>query len=154
HRTVTQHGEGVPAGAADVAEGEGRGDHLSGTVYPVGWVEALRGPRVLSVTGAWASKTRPTLQESAMPPPGHEPLLNAILRQPEDDVVRLVYADWLEENGAPARAEFIRVQCRLATLGHGPLWPPPPGAGSPAALLGLNTEAAALTRRQAELWAE
>jgi hypothetical protein len=25
-----------------------------------------------------------------------------------------VFADWLEENGDPARAEFVRVQCRLA----------------------------------------
>jgi uncharacterized protein (TIGR02996 family) len=28
-----------------------------------------------------------------------------------DHVTRLVYADWLEENGDPQRAEFIRVQC-------------------------------------------
>lgn len=35
---------------------------------------------------------------------------------PEDDVPRLVFADWLEENGESARAEFIRVQCELARL--------------------------------------
>src|SRR5262249_48744394 len=33
-----------------------------------------------------------------------------------DDVPRLVYADWLEDNGQAERAEFIRLQCRLATL--------------------------------------
>src|SRR5258708_4589383 len=31
-----------------------------------------------------------------------------------DDTPRLVFADWLEENGQPNRAEFIRVQCELA----------------------------------------
>src|SRR4051812_12922455 len=44
-------------------------------------------------------------------------LLAAILAQPDDDLVRLVYADWLEESGQPdqiARAEIIRVQCELA----------------------------------------
>jgi uncharacterized protein (TIGR02996 family) len=33
-------------------------------------------------------------------------LLAAILATPEDDGVRLVYADWLEENDQPERAEF------------------------------------------------
>jgi uncharacterized protein (TIGR02996 family) len=37
-------------------------------------------------------------------------LLEAIRREPEDDLVRLVYADWLDEYGDPERAEFIRVQ--------------------------------------------
>ncbi len=51
-----------------------------------------------------------------MPPPGHEPFLRAICAEPEDDTVRLVYADWLDENGDPARAEFIRLQVRRANL--------------------------------------
>lgn len=37
-----------------------------------------------------------------------------ILANPADDVPRLIYADWLEENGELARAEFIRVQIELA----------------------------------------
>lgn len=41
-------------------------------------------------------------------------LLRAILEKPEDDAPRLIYADWLEEDGQPERAEFIRVQCELA----------------------------------------
>lgn len=45
-----------------------------------------------------------------------EELLRAILDNPEDDVVRLVYADWLEEHGEGERAEFIRVQVELAGL--------------------------------------
>lgn len=40
-------------------------------------------------------------------------LLAAILADPADDTVRLVYADWLEENGQTARAEFVRVQIAL-----------------------------------------
>jgi uncharacterized protein (TIGR02996 family) len=43
-------------------------------------------------------------------------LLRAILEAPADDAPRLVYADWLEENGEHERAEFIRVQAELA--GH------------------------------------
>jgi uncharacterized protein (TIGR02996 family) len=41
-------------------------------------------------------------------------LLSAISESPEDDTPRLVYADWLEENGQAERGEFIRVQCQLA----------------------------------------
>lgn len=43
-------------------------------------------------------------------------LLRAVLEDPGDDTVRLVYADWLEENGDSERAEFIRVQCELTRL--------------------------------------
>jgi uncharacterized protein (TIGR02996 family) len=53
-----------------------------------------------------------------------EALLKAIVANPDEDTPRLAYADWLDENRpdrrptpatAPsARAEFIRVQCRLA----------------------------------------
>ncbi len=38
-------------------------------------------------------------------------------RDPDDDALRLVYSDWLEENGDVARAEFIRLQCRLEDMG-------------------------------------
>jgi uncharacterized protein (TIGR02996 family) len=46
-------------------------------------------------------------------------LLRAVLDAPDDDVPRLVYADWLDEHGdeaARARANLIRVQCSLARL--------------------------------------
>jgi uncharacterized protein (TIGR02996 family) len=46
--------------------------------------------------------------------------LDDILQSPDDDTPRLVFADWLEEHGGPAglpRAEFIRLQCRLAAGG-------------------------------------
>jgi uncharacterized protein (TIGR02996 family) len=38
-------------------------------------------------------------------------LMAAIIADPDDDTPRLVYADWLQENGDEARAEFIRLQC-------------------------------------------
>ena len=43
-------------------------------------------------------------------------LLQAIVDDPADDVPRLVYADCLEEHDQPVRAEFIRLECRLAQL--------------------------------------
>jgi uncharacterized protein (TIGR02996 family) len=43
-------------------------------------------------------------------------LLAAIWEDPHEDTPRLVYADWLQENGQPERAEFIRVQCELARM--------------------------------------
>ena len=44
-----------------------------------------------------------------------EALFAAILAEPEEDTPRLVYADWLDENGQPERAAFIRVQVALET---------------------------------------
>ncbi len=41
--------------------------------------------------------------------------LNTITAVPDDNVPRLVFADWLQEHGEDERAEFIRVQCALAT---------------------------------------
>src|SRR5262245_42711851 len=48
----------------------------------------------------------------------HDALLRAVLDKPADDSSRLVYADWLEENGESERAEFIRVQCEVVRLGR------------------------------------
>jgi uncharacterized protein (TIGR02996 family) len=41
----------------------------------------------------------------------HEAFLRAIFDAPDDDTPRLVYADFLQENGEEDRAEFIRWQC-------------------------------------------
>jgi uncharacterized protein (TIGR02996 family) len=44
--------------------------------------------------------------------------LQAVLVQPEDDTLRLAYADWLEEQGDPvsvAKAEFLRLTAQPAT---------------------------------------
>jgi uncharacterized protein (TIGR02996 family) len=43
-------------------------------------------------------------------------LLAAILAAPDDDVPRLVYADWCEEQGHAARAEFVRAELEVAKL--------------------------------------
>jgi uncharacterized protein (TIGR02996 family) len=39
----------------------------------------------------------------------------AVLDEPDNEELRLIYADWLEERSDP-RGEFIRIQCRLARL--------------------------------------
>ena len=53
----------------------------------------------------------------------HYAFLNAIVAHPEDDLPRLVFADYLEESGEPAlvaRAHFIRAQIEADTfpVGH------------------------------------
>lgn len=40
-----------------------------------------------------------------------EALFRALCANPTDDLPRLVYADWLQENGQVERADFIRLQC-------------------------------------------
>src|SRR5437763_13277856 len=42
--------------------------------------------------------------------------LQEIVEDPDDDAVRLIYADWLEDHGNAARAEFIRTQIELAGM--------------------------------------
>ena len=44
----------------------------------------------------------------------HAGFLADIIEHPDDDTPRLIYADWLEEHGDAARANFIRAQCHLA----------------------------------------
>src|SRR4051794_35511686 len=46
----------------------------------------------------------------------HEAFLRAIFDAPDDDLPRLVYADFLEENDDPDRAAFIRVQIERRRL--------------------------------------
>ncbi len=40
-------------------------------------------------------------------------LLNAIAANPVDSTVRLVYADWLEENGRTDEAEYLRIETEV-----------------------------------------
>jgi uncharacterized protein (TIGR02996 family) len=47
----------------------------------------------------------------------HDALLHAIAEHPEEDTPRLMYADWLEENGQPERADFVRNQVGLGQIG-------------------------------------
>lgn len=43
-----------------------------------------------------------------------QPFFDDIRANPFDDTPRLVFADWLEDRGEEARAEFIRIQCERA----------------------------------------
>ncbi|MCU0702651.1 MAG: TIGR02996 domain-containing protein [Fimbriiglobus sp.] len=72
----------------------------------------------------------------------HAAFLAAIVAAPDDDLPRLVYADWLDEQGQPERAEFIRVQCELERCG--------PDDDRRAA---LRSRESALLRRHLEAWA-
>jgi uncharacterized protein (TIGR02996 family) len=49
-------------------------------------------------------------------PPALQALLRGCKENPLDDLPRQVLADWLEDNGDPDRAEFVRTQLRLARL--------------------------------------
>jgi len=51
--------------------------------------------------------------------PTHDGFLQAIRDEPDSDVPRLIYADWLDDHGDPARAEFIRTQCERERLPPG-----------------------------------
>jgi uncharacterized protein (TIGR02996 family) len=70
----------------------------------------------------------------------HEAFLADIAAK-ADDGPRLVYADWLDENGDRERAAFIRAQCRLA--GMGPCDPE---------RFGLEADAEALLERHGKKW--
>lgn len=43
----------------------------------------------------------------------HPGFWQEIIANPDDDTPRLIYADWLEEQGEIQRADFIRTQCQL-----------------------------------------
>src|SRR5436309_1747714 len=49
--------------------------------------------------------------------PAETPFVRAIAEAPDDDLIRLVYADWLDDQGNPY-GEFIRVQVELEKLGE------------------------------------
>src|SRR5262245_25936713 len=49
----------------------------------------------------------------------HDAFLCSVIESPNDDAPRLVYADWLEDQGDTARAEFIRLQIEAARLPEG-----------------------------------
>jgi uncharacterized protein (TIGR02996 family) len=47
-------------------------------------------------------------------PDDREALLRAVASAPDDDLPRLVFADWYDENGDPDRAVFVRAQVEFA----------------------------------------
>lgn len=77
-------------------------------------------------------------------------LLRAVLADPDDDAPRLAFSDLLEEAGQPERAEFVRVQCELASF------PPCPRSHFPGEYQGgmclaCQGKTAPLRRRELEL---
>jgi uncharacterized protein (TIGR02996 family) len=74
--------------------------------------------------------------------PDADAFLRAIVANPDDDAPRLIYADWLDERGDAERAEFIRLQCSLATeqTKHSPV------------LLALESRAEDLRARHESEW--
>lgn len=77
--------------------------------------DAANVPRCL----AWAGRARGDRTHLRFVPrqrptgASREALLDEVLAHPDDDAPRLVYADWLSEQGDP-RGELIHVQCELA----------------------------------------
>lgn len=53
--------------------------------------------------------------------PDERSFIEAILESPDDDGLRLIYADWLDENGQGERAEFIRCQIAHEWYPGGPM---------------------------------
>jgi uncharacterized protein (TIGR02996 family) len=80
----------------------------------------------------------------------HPGLLADVLEHPDEDGPRLVFADWLEDQGDLDRAEFVRVQCELArlevALAHAQAGDRPVSGGLP-----LFAQAQALRQREREL---
>ena len=46
----------------------------------------------------------------------NDAFIAAIIANPQDDLTRLIYADYLDAHGDAERSEFIRVQCELANV--------------------------------------
>ena len=70
--------------------------------------------------------------------------LRTILAAPDDDAPRLIYADWLDEQGESDRAEFIRLQVREARMA--PSDPELPGVHARAEYLGRTHHVAWASR--------
>src|SRR5207253_2059718 len=101
---VRQVIDGCPAAGWSVAGFSSSGDYLM-VAHP-GGVRLFRYAGSAEGGGAVWQKAGDEDQQQA--------LIRAVVENPDDDLPRLVYADWLEEHGDPDRAEYIRLQCRLA----------------------------------------
>ncbi len=65
------------------------------------------------------NRVRP--RPGARPVDDRQALQRAVAAAPDDDLPRLVFADWLEEHGEPEHAAFVRAQVELAGT---PPWEP------------------------------
>jgi uncharacterized protein (TIGR02996 family) len=94
----------------------------------------------------WASPaTQPQPEQPTRPAPQgertEEGLLADIRDNPDEDALRLIYADWLDEHDQPLRAELIRVQIEREWL-----------APDDPARAGLDQRSAALLAELGEPW--
>src|SRR5262245_34345094 len=77
------------------------------------------GPRTrLSRPGRRPGKMPTATALRSLPVTQDDAFLADILADPDDDGVRLIYADYLDERGDP-RGEFIRVEVSMAGLPQG-----------------------------------
>jgi uncharacterized protein (TIGR02996 family) len=75
--------------------------------------ESSRRRRQTAPMEPMAPRHEPAEPKQPRPKDTGEALFQAVLAEPDDDTPRLIYADWLEENGQGDRAEFIRGQVEL-----------------------------------------
>jgi carbon storage regulator CsrA len=66
-----------------------------------------------AIHGLWPPEPQPLPH-----PPEEVAFLQAVLESPDDEGIRLIFADWLQDREDP-RGEFIRTQCLLAKLAPG-----------------------------------
>lgn len=66
------------------------------------------------VGGLTLSVALETLEPEGAAEPVEQGMLDELRRRPDDPATRAVYADWLEERGHAARAEFLRLQLAAA----------------------------------------
>jgi uncharacterized protein (TIGR02996 family) len=74
-------------------------------------------PGVATVELRGTSARQESAPKERPPTDLRQALLQAVIAEPEEEAPRLIYADWLDEQGRPEdtdRAEFIRLQVELA----------------------------------------
>jgi len=65
------------------------------------------------------AKSRKSIPPVPAPSADEQTLLAAVIAHPDEDTPRLMYADWLQENGQLDRAEFIRAQIEASKFPPG-----------------------------------
>src|SRR5262245_53579877 len=90
-------------------------------------------------------KAKPKSRKAAAPAPSadEQALQAAVIAHPDEDTPRLMFADWLQENGQADHAEFIRAQIEALRL----------PAADPRAK-GLRGRVAKLANKYRKQWAK
>ncbi len=77
--------------------------------------QVLEGDEVIGIGGSILGARLDRFEPEDVVEAEEATFLQTLRRQPRDDEARSVYADWLEEHGKSARAEFLRAQMTLRT---------------------------------------